>query len=237
MTVEVRRGTARFVDPRDADGAPGTRSRSAPTTTPRTSRFGPMVCHDDHLLGPGAGFADHPHSDLEIVTWVLSGALRRTPTTGHRAPSCPARCRCCRPARASVHAEVAHRSRADPVRPGLAHARRGRATPAYTHGGGGAARAASWCRSPRVTVRTPRVRLGTASATFWVARLAAGDTVTLPDDPLQHVFVATGALARVDPGRAARRPATPSGSADRPGLDGHRPPSPDRAAGVVVAGH
>ncbi len=29
-----------------------------------------------------------------------------------------------------------------------------------------------------------------------MARLAAGDTVDLPDDPLLHVFVATGALAR-----------------------------------------
>ena len=31
--------------------------------------------------------------------------------------------------------------------------------------------------------------VGTARATLWVARLAPGDTVTLPDDPLQHVFV------------------------------------------------
>lgn len=38
--------------------------------------------------------------------------------------------------------------------------------------------------------------LGTASATFWVARLEAGDSITLPDEPLQHVFVARGALTR-----------------------------------------
>jgi redox-sensitive bicupin YhaK (pirin superfamily) len=40
------------------------------------------------------------------------------------------------------------------------------------------------------------VRIGTASATFWVARLDAGDAVTLPDEPLQHAFVGTGSLAR-----------------------------------------
>ncbi len=34
------------------------------------------------------------------------------------------------------------------------------------------------------------------TARFLVARLGAGDTVVLPDEPLQHVFVAGGALQR-----------------------------------------
>ena len=38
-------------------------------------------------------------------------------------------------------------------------------------------------------------RVGAAGATLWVARLAPGDAVTLPDDPLQHVFVTRGAVA------------------------------------------
>ena len=37
--------------------------------------FGPLVCHDEHLLRGGQGFPDHPHRDVEIVTWVLTGAL------------------------------------------------------------------------------------------------------------------------------------------------------------------
>lgn len=44
--------------------------------------FGPMVCHDDHLVGAGRGFDTHHHSDLEIVTWVISGALRHVDSTG-----------------------------------------------------------------------------------------------------------------------------------------------------------
>jgi redox-sensitive bicupin YhaK (pirin superfamily) len=40
------------------------------------------------------------------------------------------------------------------------------------------------------------VRIGTSSATFSVARLPAGGTLTLPDDPRQHVYVARGALVR-----------------------------------------
>ncbi len=42
---------------------------------------------------------------------------------------------------------------------------------------------------------TEVVRVG-ARARLLVARLAGGDTVTLPDEPLQHVFVAGGALIR-----------------------------------------
>ena len=49
---------------------------------PENVGFGPMVCHDDHLLRGGAGFPDHPHRDLEIVTWVLSGAVVHTASVG-----------------------------------------------------------------------------------------------------------------------------------------------------------
>ena len=44
--------------------------------------FGSLVAHNDELLPPGTGYADHPHSDLEIVTWALSGALRHTSSVG-----------------------------------------------------------------------------------------------------------------------------------------------------------
>ena len=34
-------------------------------------------------MAPGAGFAMHPHRDMEIVTWVLDGALAHTDSAGH----------------------------------------------------------------------------------------------------------------------------------------------------------
>jgi redox-sensitive bicupin YhaK (pirin superfamily) len=49
---------------------------------PHNVGFGSLVAHNDELLPPGTGYADHPHTDLEIVTWVLSGALRHTSTVG-----------------------------------------------------------------------------------------------------------------------------------------------------------
>jgi redox-sensitive bicupin YhaK (pirin superfamily) len=44
--------------------------------------FGSLVAHNDELLPQGTGYDDHPHTDLEIVTWVLSGALRHTSSVG-----------------------------------------------------------------------------------------------------------------------------------------------------------
>ena len=49
---------------------------------PANVGFANLVAHNDERLPPGTGYPDHPHSDLEIVTWVLSGALRHTSTVG-----------------------------------------------------------------------------------------------------------------------------------------------------------
>jgi len=42
------------------------------------------VAHNDDVVAPGAGFGDHPHQDVEIVTWVLGGSLTHRDSTGGR---------------------------------------------------------------------------------------------------------------------------------------------------------
>ena len=51
---------------------------------PDNVAFGPVLVNNDDYVRSGAGYADHPHADAEIVTWVLSGSLVHADSTGHR---------------------------------------------------------------------------------------------------------------------------------------------------------
>lgn len=45
--------------------------------------FGLLVACNEELLAPGAGFALHPHRDVEIVTWVAEGELEHRDSAGN----------------------------------------------------------------------------------------------------------------------------------------------------------
>ncbi|MCU1657711.1 MAG: Pirin domain protein, partial [Pseudonocardiales bacterium] len=49
---------------------------------PANTGFGALIGVDEHLVAPGAGFAWHPHRGVEIVSWVLDGALRHEDSSG-----------------------------------------------------------------------------------------------------------------------------------------------------------
>ncbi|MDU0199599.1 pirin family protein [Paenibacillus sp. MAH-36] len=50
---------------------------------PNNTDFGVMrVCNDD-AVAPGRGFGAHPHSDMEIVTIVLEGAVQHSDNLGN----------------------------------------------------------------------------------------------------------------------------------------------------------
>ena len=178
MTVEIRRGTARF------------ESRSHGLLTrhsfafgdrydPDNLAFGPLVCHDDHLLGAGRGFEAHEHADVDIVTWVVTGALRSEPG-GVLEPGSVA---VTHAGDGITHAEVAEAPGTRFVQAWLRSALGSGGTP-----------------SREVIPVSPGSDLTVAcelpGATLSIARLAPGDPVTLGDAPLQHVYVVTGALAR-----------------------------------------
>lgn len=163
---------------------------------PANVRFGLLVCHNDDLVQPGSGYADHPHTDLEIVTWVLSGALtHRSSVSGEVAVVGAGEAQALSAGSGIVHSELVDPA-AGPTRfvqawvlPDAAGG-----TPAYSSARvGGAVAAGELVPVASGSDPAALLRIG-ASATFYVANVGAGGMVTLPDAPFVHVFVASGAV-------------------------------------------
>ena len=51
---------------------------------PERRSFGPLRVINDDIVAPARGFAEHPHRDMEIISYVVSGTLRHTDSTGAR---------------------------------------------------------------------------------------------------------------------------------------------------------
>ena len=50
---------------------------------PENTHHGLLLVNNDDRVDPGTGFDTHPHRDMEIVTWVLSGSLVHQDSAGH----------------------------------------------------------------------------------------------------------------------------------------------------------
>ncbi len=168
---------------------------------PANTHFGLLLCSNEDVLDPGAGFDEHPHRDVEVVTWVLSGVLAHADSAGHRGEVRPGFLQWMSAGRGVRHAERSVGT--DPahyvqmwVRPGEPGGEPGyemRDLTGDLPAGG------------LVPVRSAAA----PDATLHVARLPPGGTGTLPNAPYVHVFVAGGALdlagaGMLRPGDAAR---------------------------------
>jgi redox-sensitive bicupin YhaK (pirin superfamily) len=207
--VDVRRAGSRFTTE-----APGIRTRHSFSFgrhyDPANVGHTVLVAHNDDRVEPGSGYDLHPHTDLEIVTWVLSGSLVHQDSEGHAHVVGPGQVQ-----RLSAGSGVRHSERNDapgadeptrfvqmwvlPDEPGL--------RPSYD-----LAAVSPQGLTPLVSGTAgldAALRIHTTGAALHVARLAPGESVTLPDAPRLHVFVARGAAdlegaGRLDEGDAAR---------------------------------
>ena len=156
-----------------------------------------LVSNDDRIL-PKTGFDTHPHRDMEIITWVLDGGVVHQDSEGNHGLIVPGLAQ-----RMSAGTGILHSEKNDgvsggtdgthfvqmwvvPDTPGV--------RPGYQEADvrelldrGGLVPVAAGERVPDAAI-TIRQR----DAALWVARLSAGETVTVPDAPFLHVFVARG---------------------------------------------
>jgi quercetin 2,3-dioxygenase len=191
VSIELRRAADRLES--HADGIVSRHSFAfGPHYDPVNTRFGALVTHNDDVLAPGAGFPEHPHRDLEIVTWVVAGAVQHTDSTGGSAIVRPGMV-----GRLSTGAGVRHsETNASsgetryvqmwilPDAEGLPSYETADVSAALESDGFVAA--VSGRGSAPVTLR--------CTATLLVARLPAGTSATIPASGLLHVYVARGGV-------------------------------------------
>jgi redox-sensitive bicupin YhaK (pirin superfamily) len=80
-SVELRHASDRFVT-----ATRGVTSRHAFSFghhyDAANTSFGLLVAHNDDVLEPGAGYPEHGHREVDIVSWVAEGSLRHTDDHG-----------------------------------------------------------------------------------------------------------------------------------------------------------
>jgi redox-sensitive bicupin YhaK (pirin superfamily) len=165
------------------------------------THFGLLLANNDDTVATGTGFDPHPHKDMEIVTWVLSGSLVHQDSIGHNGVIYPGLVQ-----RMSAGTGVLHSEKNDAAgSSGPVHLvqmwvlpdERG-LTPGYEQLDIAGALATG--ELVPVASGLPRhrdvtaIRVHQRSAGLSIARLTGGQAIALPAAPFVHLFVADGAV-------------------------------------------
>lgn len=151
-----------------------------------------IVSNDDHVA-PGGGFGQHGHRDMEIVTWVLAGALEHRDSAGNHGIIQPGEAQRMSAGTGILHSEM-NASDTEPVhflqmwvppdRVGIEPGYEQR--PVAVEPGAGLVAVASG------QGHDGAVQIHQAHAVMWAVELEPGETVLLPDAPYVHAFVCRG---------------------------------------------
>lgn len=181
-----------------------------PHYDPQNTHFGLLLVNNDDVVSPGTGFETHPHRDMEIVTWVLRGALVHQDSEGHNGVIYPGLAQ-----RMSAGTGILHSEKNDAralVAPSAAHEHKDPVhfvqmwvvpdeagiRPGYEQ----LEVADELLRGGLVPVASgmpqhdgeAAIRIAQKHAALHAARLAPGQRVQLPDAPFVHLFVPAGSV-------------------------------------------
>jgi redox-sensitive bicupin YhaK (pirin superfamily) len=173
---------------------------------PGNTHHGLLLVNNDDRVAAGTGFETHPHRDMEIVTWVLSGSLVHQDSEGNSGVIYPGLAQRMSAGTGILHSEkndswmLGGAKHAEPVhfvqmwvvpdKPGI--------TPGYEQLeidhellSGVLVPVASGMRAH---AGRSAIRIHNRYAALHAARLRPGQHVQLPDAPLTHLFVPRGAV-------------------------------------------
>jgi len=171
------------------------------------THFGLLLVSNDDVVLPGTGFETHPHRDMEIVTWVMSGSLVHQDSTGNSGAIYPGLAQRMSAGTGILHSEkndawrltgdAEHDEDVHFVQMWVVPDERG-ISPGYEQldigeelAGGGLVTVASGM-AKHANDRAISIRQ--KDAALLAARLSASQSVQLPDAPFVHLYVARGSV-------------------------------------------
>jgi redox-sensitive bicupin YhaK (pirin superfamily) len=161
---------------------------------PKNTHHGLLLVSNDDVIQAGTGFRTHPHQDMEIITWVLSGEVEHKDSVGNTGVIYPGLAQRMSAGSGIWHSEMnpskekdvhlvqmwvlPDTERINPTYEQLdinSHLEKGGLVPIASGRGHDAA----------ISIRQ-------RGAVLWGGRLKPGEATQIPDAPYAHIFVARG---------------------------------------------
>ena len=165
-----------------------------PHWDPENTHHGLLLVNNEDRVRPASGFSTHPHRDMEIVTWMISGELEHKDSEGNVGVIYPGLAQRMSAGSGIYHSEINNSKAAeahlvqmwvtpdtDTIKPGYeqldinSELAKGELVPVASGRGDLAA-----------------IHIRQKDATLWAGRLAAGKAVKIPQASHVHLFVAKG---------------------------------------------